>query len=327
MIAVTGCAGWVGGYVVRELASRSQAAFGDVDERGQRRLDLTSDASVARFVEGAVAAGADSLIHCAGRAHRMGGDSAAGRREMFEINHEGTTRLAEQAASRGIRRMVFVSTIKVSGERTTGKPFDGTEPPNPSDAYSESKLAAENQIGLIARQSGMEYMVIRPPIMFGAGVKANIRSLASAVLRGRVLPFGSITLNRRSVAGVRNFADALIRSSDMTLPVVTGAVYAFADADPVSTADLIRRIATAAGRKARNLPVPIAVLRSAGLLTRRSTTISRLLDSLEVDGSRLYKSLGWEPRYAIADELRAMVDEIRASVSASSAGRATLNIT
>lgn len=311
MIAVTGCAGWVGGYVIRELASRSQAAFGDVDERGQRRLDLTSDASVARFVEEAVAAGADSLIHCAGRAHRMGGDSAAGRREMFEINHEGTTRLAEQAATRGIRRMVFVSTIKVSGERTTGRPFDGTEPPNPSDAYSESKLAAENQTRLIARQSGMECLVIRPPVMFGAGVKANIRRLTSAIIRGQVLPLGAITSNRRSVAGVRNFADVLIRACAHGLSIESGQVLAYADAAPVSTAELVKQIAQAAGIRPRNLPIPAPALAAIGQLLGRGTVVARLVDSLVIDPQRLERSLDWAPRYSTESELRAMVAEIR----------------
>ena len=314
MIAVTGCSGWLGSRIVQRLANDGKAAVSDLDATGQRCLDLCDDGSIAVFAKKAQDAGVTCLIHCAGRAHQGRNSSPEALEKFAHVNFEGTRKLAKAAGRHGIRRFVFISSIKVSGDETHGRPFTGAEQPNPYGAYAVSKWRAEIALKSLAEDSGLEVVIIRPPLLFGPGVKANFRSLVKMVLRGLPIPLGCVTDNRRSIASVENLADMLVGCAPPDTNEIAGRTFVFSDSPPISTSGLIRSIASAAGVEARLIRVPIAWLKGAGRLTGHAETVRRLTGSLEVDGAALREALQWRAPRSLEDELRATVLEIRQSL-------------
>lgn len=249
-------------------------------------------------------AGIDVVVHLAGLAH-LPPDATQAQKDQFQrINTQATLALARACSDSGVRRLVFVSSVKVNGERTTQAAFTEADPPQPCDAYARSKWAAEQGLREIATETGLEVTVVRPPLVYGAGVKANFLQLMRWVDRGVPLPLASID-NRRSLIGVENLADALI--SCAVHPDAVGETFLVSDGDDVSTPQLVRRLATAMGREARLFGCPATVLRWLGGLSGRGARMNRLLDSLQVDTSKIRDRLGWQAPVAMEQGLAAAV--------------------
>ena len=234
--------------------------------------------------------GCEALVHLANIAH-----TRASAQELQLVNVEGTRRLAEQAVAQGIRRFVYVSSIKASGEETAGRAFDGTEDPSPQDAYGQSKLAAERALAEVARSTGLQSVVLRPPLVYGPGAKANFLALLRAIDSGYPLPFAGVR-NARSLVYVGNFVDAVLRC--LEAPAADGRTYVVCDGHPVSTPELCRAIGVALARPARLFPFPPALL---SLLP----PLRPLLHDLVLDDSRLRNELGWTPSFSLEQGLLA----------------------
>lgn len=303
-IAVTGASGWVGSCVVNRLRETGRRAVVDTDDHGRRWLDLKNKTSISKFVDLARAANVRAVIHCAAQVHQMGRQH---EEEYQVVNFQGTRWLAELAEAAGMPRFVFVSTIKVNGEFTRGVPFRPSDPPRCSDPYSRSKWAAETFLIQATRRGLFEPVVLRPPLMYGAGVKANFHSLARLVCRGVPLPLGAAQHNRRSILSVRNFADVLVRCAVAPAEDVAGRVFTVCDDLPLSTREIIEHLARAAGVKERLISVPPGILRIVACMLGRRLTAARLLDSLEVDGEELREALNWTPPYSREDEMMATI--------------------
>ena len=314
-VAVTGVSGWVGSTVCTRLAERGHTTFPDSGNASVSRIELADPSSLDAIVKAAADAGASALIHCAARVHRLKETVIDPRREYQQINFVGTRELAAAARRYGIPRFVFVSSIKVNGEATYGRAFDGHDLPEPQDDYGRSKLAAERCLVELMAGGGFEPVSLRPPLMYGAGVKANFRALIAMVLKRQPIPVGCITGNRRSVAAVRNFADALISAAAAAPDRVSGRSFTFSEHPAVSMRTLVEEIASAAGVEPRLLPVPVWLMRLGGRLTGKSSVVGRLVGSLEVDGSEFSNALDWVPPFARTTELAAAVESVRSQLT------------
>ena len=249
-------------------------------------------------------------MHLANRAHVMHeaeGDPLAACRA---VNVEGTRRLAEQAAACGVRRLVYLSSVKVLGERTQGRDFDETAVPAPGDPYGQSKWEAEQALRAVAAQTGLEAVVLRSPLVYGPGVGANFLRLMRAVARGVPLPVSAIR-NRRSLIYVNNLASAL--EACLVHPAAAGRTYLVSDGEPAGTAQLVSMLAAALAVPDRSWPFPSAVLRFAGALAGRREQVARLVDSLVVDDAAIRRELGWRPPFSTAEGLRDTADAYRAA--------------
>lgn len=243
----------------------------------------------------------DAVVHLAARVHA--GRSEPGDDELHRlVNLEGTLNLARQAAAAGVRRFVFVSSIKVNGEQTEpGRPFTAQDPPRPADAYARSKHEAEQALLELASRSAMEVVVVRPVLVYGPGVKANFNTMMRWLRRGVPLPLGAID-NRRSFLALDNLVDLLIRCVDH--PGAANRVFLAADGEDLSTPELLRRMGTALGHPARLLPVPVPLLEAAAALVGRSEVAQRLCSSLQADTVATRRDLQWQPPFGVDEQLR-----------------------
>ena len=235
--------------------------------------------------------GMDAVIHLAARAHVMEGHARDPMGEFNRINAEGTGRLARAAAKVGIGRFVYLSTVKVMGERSAA-PFRETDAPRPEDAYGKSKLAGEQALAEAAADTGLELVILRPPLVYGPGVKGNFLALMKLCQAAAPLPFSTVD-NRRSVIYLGNLVDAIIRC--LTADGAAGETYFVRDDEDVSTPGLIRNVAAALGRPARLFPAPRGFLWLAGAITGKTQAISTLLSDLQVDDEKIRRQLGWTP--------------------------------
>jgi UDP-glucose 4-epimerase len=216
--------------------------------------------------------------------------------EFRKVNVGCTESLALAAAQCGVKRFIYLSSIKVNGEATAGRTFDADGPPGYSDPYGQSKWEAEERLMQIAVANGMEWVVVRPPLVYGPGVRGNFISLVNWVFRGIPLPFASLH-NRRSLVGVDNLTDLLTLLVDH--PGAANNRFLASDAEDVSTPDLVRRIATSLHRSPRLLSCPERVLELAGTLFRRSTAVQRLCSSLVLDKRKTNERLGWMAPFSL----------------------------
>ena len=231
--------------------------------------------------------GIDSVVHLAGRVHIP---SDADASAYMTENCEGTIKLARDASSAGVRRFVYLSTSKVLGDESGSIPLEENAKASPGDAYAASKLAAEQALATIG--GGMQFTILRPPLVYGPGVKANFLALVSSVARGLPLPFASIR-NRRSLIGVYNLASAI--GACLEAPDAAGRTYHVTDGKARATPELVRAIASALGRRPRLFPFPPAVLEACAMLVGRGDTVRRLTRSLELDDRAIRTELGWQP--------------------------------
>ena len=246
-----------------------------------------------------------AVVHLAARVHVMRDEASDPLAKFREVNTEGTLNLARQAAQAGVKRFVFVSSIKVNGEGRDAA-YRETDSPAPEDTYAISKWEAEQGLQQISQETGLEVVILRPPLVYGPGVKANFRRLLDTVARGWPLPLGAIR-NRRSLLYLGNFVDAIRVCVEH--PAAAGKTFLVDDGQPVSTPDLIRAVAHAMGRPARLLAVPVDALEFAGALLGKQAAVARLTGSLWVDSSLIRTRLGWTPPYSMAAGLAATVAE------------------
>ena len=236
--------------------------------------------------------GAEAVVHLAARAHVTEETAADPVAEYHRVNAEGTASLAAAAAAAGVRRVVFLSSSKAAGERTEDRPFSESDPPKPEDAYGISKWDGEKALLDIASQSGLEAVILRPPLVYGPGVKGNFLSLLKLCRLAPPLPFSAVN-NRRSFIYVGNLANAAVHC--LGAEEAAGETYFVRDGEDMSTPDLIRRLAQAMGRPARLFPVPAGALRLAALVTGKSAVMARVVANLQVDDGKIRRQLGWTP--------------------------------
>jgi nucleoside-diphosphate-sugar epimerase len=312
VVAVTGSTGFIGKALAREIAFRALRVRAVVRTVSHASAPLDTNIEITGLEEinshtdwSAALAGVDSVIHCAARAHVMHetpGDALAAYRS---VNVDGSRWLAEQAAAAGIRRFVYLSSIKVNGEQTGfGAPFLFSDAPAPEDAYGISKWEAEQALWEISAQTGLEVVVVRPPLVCGPGVKGNLARLSKLVRLGLPLPLGAVQ-NKRSLIGLDNLVDLLIRCIDH--PAAAGQTFLVSDGEDFSTPDLLRHMARAMGHSARLVPVPVPLLRLAGSTLGKRGEIDRLVGSLQIDSSHTRQVLGWTPPVSVQEAIRRMV--------------------
>lgn len=300
---VTGATGFVGTALLARLLAGGWTVRGAVRSAGARLPAGVAACPAGDADWSAGLPGADVVFHLAARVHQMDDRAADPLAEFRRVNTEATERLARAAAAAGARRLVFVSSVKVNGGERE-RPYDEDDAPAPGDPYGQSKREAEERLAAVARETGLEVVVLRPPLVYGPGVRANMASLLRAVQRGLPLPLGAVR-NRRSLVYVENLADCLERCG--ADPRAAGRTFLVSDGEDVSTPELVRRIARAFGRPARLLPVPVALLRAAAGLAGKGPAVERLAGSLAVDSSRVREVLGWTPPCSLDEGLRRTV--------------------
>jgi nucleoside-diphosphate-sugar epimerase len=248
----------------------------------------------------------DVVVHAAARVHVTNDQSADPLCEYRKVNVQGTLNLARQAAQAGVRRFVFVSSIKVNGEATLpDHPFTADDEPAPLDPYGLSKMEAEQGLREISAQTGMEVVIVRPPLVYGPGVKANFASMMRWVASGVPLPLGAIH-NARSMVALDNLVDLLVTC--LKHPAAVGQTFLVSDGEDVSTTQLLRRTAQAMGKPARLLPVPANLLELGATLLGKRDVAQRLCGSLQVDISKTRQLLGWSPPLTLDQGLKKAVE-------------------
>jgi nucleoside-diphosphate-sugar epimerase len=215
-----------------------------------------------------------------------------------------TERFIERAAAEGVRRFVYMSSVKVNGERTT-TPITEADTPHPEDPYGLSKWEAEQIIARVSARSGIEAVIVRSPLVYGSGVGGNFLSLLKMIRRGIPLPLGAVR-NKRSLVFRDNLVDAL--ATCLRDPRATGQTYLVSDGEDLSTPDLIRRIGRAMGVSVRLWPVPVSLLRFFGALVGRQGVVGRLTDNLQIDALKLHRELGWSPPWSVDRGIEETVD-------------------
>jgi nucleoside-diphosphate-sugar epimerase len=244
----------------------------------------------------------DMVVHCAARVHVMQDTEADPLTAFRAVNVEGALNLARQAAAAGVKRFVFISSVKVNGESTPpGRAFTESHAPNPQDAYGQSKHEAEQGLRQLSADTGMEVVVIRPPLVYGPGVKANFAALMRAVRRGIPLPLGAVH-NQRSLVALDNLVDFIVTC--ISHPQAANQTFLVSDGQDLSTTKLVRGMAQAAGVPARLLPVPVWALQAGATLLRKGDAVQRLCGNLQVDISKARSLLGWVPPVSVEEGLR-----------------------
>lgn len=250
--------------------------------------------------------GQSVVVHCAARVHVMNDQSVDPLSEFRKVNVEGTLNLARHAAEMGVKRFVFISSIKVNGEGTEpGQPYAADDIPAPLDPYGITKWEAEQGLRDIAARTGMEVVIIRPVLVYGPGVKANFLSMMRWLDKGVPLPFGSIH-NRRSIVALDNLVDLMLTTIDH--PAAANQTFLVSDGEDVSTSELLRRMAKALGRPARLLPVPSGVLSAAATLLGKASLAQRLCGSLQVDINKTRSLLHWTPPVSMGSALKVVAE-------------------
>lgn len=305
-LLVTGGMGFVGSAVVQQAlenrfvvraSTREKLAESDTS----RPYLLTSDLSHSTDWMPALH-GVDAVVHCAARVHVMHDTAVDSLRAFRAVNVEGTLALARQAANSGVKRFVFVSSIKVNGEHTTpGLAFTESDAVNPQDAYARSKYEAELGLRQLSANTGMEVVIIRPPLVYGPGVKANFASLARAVRHGWPLPLGALQ-NQRSLVGLSNLVDFIFTC--ISHPDAAYQTFLVSDGQDLSTTELLHAMAKAARVPTRLLPIPGYVLQAGAFLLGKGDKLRRLCSNLQVDISKARNLLGWVPPVSVEEELR-----------------------
>jgi nucleoside-diphosphate-sugar epimerase len=248
--------------------------------------------------------GVDTVIHLAARVHIMSDPSADPLAEFTKVNTDGTRRLAREAAEAGVRRLVFVSTVKVNGEETA-EPYSERSPALPTDPYGISKWQAEQALREVEAQTGLEVVVLRPTLVYGPGVKANFLNMMKVIQCGTPLPLASVR-NRRSLIYLGNLVDALATCASH--PGAAGQTFLVSDGEDLSTPELVRLTASALGSPARLFPFSTSLMQLTGKLAGKSAQMSRLTGSLAVDSSRIRNELGWRPPYTVKEGLKATAE-------------------
>ncbi|KAF0835962.1 nucleoside-diphosphate-sugar epimerase [Methylovorus glucosotrophus] len=305
-ILVTGANGFVGSALCNRLEVQGSTVR-KIVRSPKQGIDITDVAST-----GEITANTDwtislkdvaTIIHLAARVHVMSDKSADPLSEFRRTNVEATINLARQAADMGIKRFIFLSSVKVNGESTEpGGIYSADDDPAPEDAYGVSKFEAEQALLNLAAESAMEVVIIRPPLVYGPGVKANFANMIRWLASGVPLPLGAITNNRRSLVALDNLVDLIITCIDH--PAAANQIFLVSDGEDLSSAELLTRMAKALGKPARLFFVPIPILKLGAILLNKRSIFQRLCGSLQVDIAKTRQLLGWNPPITIDEGLR-----------------------
>ncbi|MGO9882960.1 MAG: NAD-dependent epimerase/dehydratase family protein [Solirubrobacteraceae bacterium] len=305
---VTGGSGFVGSALCEALAAAGQHTIRAALRRagpmpsGATESIVVGDVGTATDWNAALE-GVEVVVHAAALAHEVSATEAdAGA--YLETNARGSRRLAESAAGAGVRRLLYLSTIKVNGETSAGGGFSPTATPRPQGAYATSKWRGEQSVVEIAAHSGLQVVIVRAPLVYGPGVRANFLRLLDWVDRGRPIPLGAVR-NRRSLVGIWNLCDLLLRL--LVDPQAPGRVWMVSDGDDRSTPELVQLIGRAMQRRVRLIRVPLPLLRVAATLAGRSADLSRVCDSLQADISETRRVLAWSPPVELEEGLQRTV--------------------
>jgi nucleoside-diphosphate-sugar epimerase len=303
-VLLTGATGFVGSEIVRQLARFDRhvlvaavrrpcgiASCERVHVVGELRDSLDWADALAEV---------EVVIHTAARAHVMLDDGVDPLARYRHVNVDGTLALAKQAVQAGVKRFIFISSIGVNGNINT-RPFSENDLPNPAEAYAFSKWEAEQGLWQIQRETGMEVVIIRPPLVYGPSAPGNFGSLVRWVEKGIPLPFGAIH-NKRSLVGIDNLVDLIIRCIDH--PVAANRVLLAGDGEDLSTTELLRGVGEAMGKPVRLIPVPAGMLQFGATLLGKKALAQRLLGSLQIDISKTCELLDWKPPYTVQEGLR-----------------------
>ena len=295
-----------GGFVGRSLLSLADKIGGRVVALSRRPIDVSPSVElhvVADLLQfdawGELLSGIDVVIHCAGLAHTTAEES-----RYYDVNTEITIRLAEACVVAGVRRFIFLSSLKVLGEHTLeGRPFTSRSLPNPAEAYGKSKYLAEQRLLALGQESNLEVVVIRPPLIYGVGVKANFQKLIGMARLPVPLPFGSVN-NKRDMVSLFNLFDLI--ECCLVHPSAAGQVLMVSDGKPYSLAELISVAREVDERPRWLVSVPVKILRFFFSLLKRKEMAGRLFDNLEVDITETERLLNWKPKETLRDTLRSI---------------------
>ena len=304
-VLVTGASGFVGSALCAYLIAKGHAVRGAVRRTSDKPLpgvdvrvvsDLSADTNWSEAL-----AGINVVVHCAARVHIMNEASVDPLAAFRETNVKGTACLVKQVVDKGVRRFVYISSVKVNGEVTEGNPFRADDTPAPKDSYGISKWEAEQALRGIADETNLEIVIIRPPLIYGPGVSANFLRLMQGVMLGVPLPLGAIN-NSRSLVALENLVDLIETCLDH--PEAVDQTFLVSDGEDLSLKSLLQRTAVALGKSVRLIPIPVSVLGVMLRLLGRADFAQRLCGSLQVDISKTRDCLGWSPPVSVDDALR-----------------------
>ena len=315
-IAVTGASGFVGKALVQQLADNGHEVLAYV--RQTTHFASTQGINLMTAPELSINAdwrlrpedGIDVLVHAAARVHVMQGASADPLNGFRKVNVEGTESLARQAALAKVKRFVFLSSIKVNGEVTDeGQRFNADDVPAPVGPYEISKYEAEQKMQQISAETGMEVVIIRSPLVYGPGVKANFESMMRWLARGFPLPLAAVTENRRSLVALDNLVDLIVTCTKH--PAAANQIFLVSDGEDLSTAQLLKRLGVAMGRPARLFYLPPLLLKLGATLLNKLDICQRLCGSLQLDIVKTEQLLGWTPSVSLGEGLRRAAEGFR----------------
>lgn len=302
-VLVTGASGFVGNATCARLVTQGVNVVGTVRHLPTRTLpgveyrivgDLDASADFCDALTGV-----DVIIHCAARVHVMREAAANPLLAFRATNVVGTEQLARQAAAARVRRLIFLSSVKVNGEGRAVA-YRETDQPAPQDAYGISKHEAELRLREIAAETGIEVAMVRSPLIYGPGVKANFQALMRVLVRGIPLPLGAIH-NRRSLVALDNVVDLIVTCIEH--PAAANETFLVSDGEDISTTELIRRLARAMGRSARLIPMPAPVVMAGATILGKGELARRLCGTLKVDITKVREVLGWTPPVSVDEGL------------------------
>lgn len=305
-VLITGATGFVGGEVARRLNIDGVSVIAPVRNPSSCGL-LPMEMPVIGNLDGetkwnTALRNVDIVVHCAARAHVTKDEFPDPLAEYRLVNVEGTLNLARQAVKAGIKRFVYISSIKVNGERTLkNSPFSADDACAPEDPYGISKMEAEKGLQDLSIETGLEVVIIRPPLVYGAGVKGNFARMAELVSKEVPLPLGSVD-NRRTLVAIDNLVDLIITC--IWHPKASNQVFMAGDGEDLSTTELLHRLSKAMGKRSRLLPIPPKLLMLGATLLGRRSIAQRLLGSLQVDISKARELLGWNPPVTVDEGLK-----------------------
>ncbi len=310
-VLITGATGFIGGAFLARTASDGHFSL-----RAALRSDVQFGYSGVKtvFVEGLTTTadwyeavrGCDAVVHAAARNHIMQDASTDPLVEFRRVNVQGTLNLARQAAAAGVKRFIFLSSVKVNGELTkSGRSFNEKDIPTPQDPYSVSKHESEVGLRLLTKETGMDVTIIRPPLVYGYGDKGNFKNMILWLEKGIPLPLGAIH-NKRSLVAVDNLVDFILTC--IVHPLAANETFLVADGEDLSTTELLQRVGLALGKPARLFPVAAGLLYLGAVLIGKKEMAQRLCGSLQVDISKARELLGWTPPLSVDDGLRRRVE-------------------
>ena len=301
MILVTGSSGFVGQALCKRLRQDGMKFRAAVRSGSSTTLpeDVVSVGDLQANTDWSAALqGVDVIVHLAARVHVMQDTSADPLAEFRRVNVEGTRQLAAQAVAAGVKRLVFISSIKVNGESTPpGHPFTADDAPMPQDAYGISKREAEDVLREMAQETGLEVVILRPPLVYGPGVKANFEGMMRWLVKGVPLPLKAVRHNRRSLVALDNLLDVMVLS--LTAPAAAQQTFLVSDGEDLSTAEMLTRMGQALGKPARLFSVPESWLEFGARVLGKPGVYQRLCGSLQVDIRKTKERLNWGPRVSV----------------------------